>query len=104
MNIHVIIMNHMLKSLIDLKFFLYSLELEEGCTPHNFKCRLLGHEPTKAVKNNIKSLEWRSLSDGFRFKEMDGVICTRCGSVISLYQYPPWPQHVFAVKRCLEKI
>ncbi|MDF2736145.1 MAG: hypothetical protein K0S93_1, partial [Nitrososphaeraceae archaeon] len=52
-------MNHMLKSFIDLKFFLYSLELEEGCTkPHNFKCRLLGHESTKAVKDNMESSEW----------------------------------------------
>jgi len=96
-------MNQMLKSLIDLKFFLHYLELEEGCTkPSNFKCILLGHEPLKSVKDNIKTLEWKSLSDGFRFKEMEGV-CKRCGSVISLYQYPLWPQHVFAVKRCREK-
>jgi hypothetical protein len=94
----------MLKSFIDLKFFLYSLELEEGCTkPHNFKCRLLGHESTKAVKDNMESSEWKSLLDGFKFKEVEGV-CKRCGSVISLYQYPQWPQHVFAVKRCKEKI
>ena len=94
----------MLKSLIDLKFFLYSLELEEGCsTPRNFKCRLLGHEPSKSIKDNIKSLEWRSLSDGFKFKEMEGVVCKRCSSIISLYQYPQWPQHVFAVKKCSER-
>jgi endonuclease III-like uncharacterized protein len=96
-------MNNILRSLIDLKFFLYSLELEECITPSNFKCRLLGHELSKTVKDNIKNLKWwNELSDGFKFKEMNG-ICKRCGSAILLYQYPQWPQHVFAVKRCSEK-
>lgn len=99
--IHMIIM---FKDFIDLKVFLLNLKIDENCIPSpNLKCCIFGHVPPINLIELIKNLKWEKLSDGFKYKEIDG-ICKRCRTLLILYQYPQWKNDVFSIVDCREKM
>lgn len=94
----------MFKDFIDLKFFLYLLSLDEGCRkPSSLKCSVLGHVATEKHKKWLNLLRWEQLRDGFKYKETESV-CKRCRSKLILFQYPKWPNQVFSIIDCREKM
>lgn len=93
-------LNSMFDDLLFLYYYNLMAKIEEGnCANPNVWCTILGCKVDKGKKYDVVNSKWKTLSDGFEYKEFN-YVCERCNSIVSLYVYRRWPTKVLTKKIC----